>query len=571
MSKVNDYRECKSALPAENLAWRLYGAGLESFGDNGEPSRLSLPEYGPEELLSRVDAVGLCFSDIKLINQGSTHPRVHGRDLVKTPAIPGHEVSITIVGVGETLKDKFKVGERYVVQADVYYKGINRAYGYWLPGGMQQYGVLGEEILRGDEGCYLIPIQDGTGYAEAALAEPWACVVASYRIKPRRTMKEGGTALFVGPAKGSGYTLPAGPRPSKVIFAGVDNAIDRSQFGDAEIIEIGQINGSELTALSQERTGAEGFDDIIVLGRSEPELIEALDKHAAQGSVICYVGCEGTESSVTIDVGRVHYDAVLYVSGNDIAEAYGKSRDSEMLSGGTAWFIGAAGPMGQMHVERAVQMNDAPSKILATDVDTSRLEALRDRVAGMASEKGIEIEFMNPLEVGNDRVAEVAAAMTGGKGFDDVVVLAPVAGLIAQGSENLADGGLMNIFAGVPRGTMAKMDITSVCKRGTGWVGSSGSRPDDLEFTLRQAECGNLATNRSVAAIGGIDAVGDGVKAVKEAKFPGKTVIFPQIANLPLTAVPDLKNVLPSVAEKLEEGKFWTREAEEELLRAKLG
>jgi hypothetical protein len=48
--------------------------------------------------------------------------------------------------------------------------------------------------------------------------------------------------------------------------------------------------------------------------------------------------------------------------------------------------------------------------------------------------------------------------------------------------------------------------------------------------------------------------------------FPGKIVIFPQIRDLPLTPLPDLKHTLPSVFAKLKSGKEWTLEAEEELL-----
>ena len=45
---------------------------------------------------------------------------------------------------------------------------------------MSQYNLIGEEVLNGDEGCYLIPMAKETGYAQGALTEPWACVVASY-------------------------------------------------------------------------------------------------------------------------------------------------------------------------------------------------------------------------------------------------------------------------------------------------------------------------------------------------------------------------------------------------------
>ena len=571
MDKLSLYRAGRLVLPAENLAWQLYGAGLENFGRNGRPARLPMPGWGRDELLARVDAIGICFSDVKLIAQGSSHPRITGRDLGKGPVVPGHEVSLTIVGVGEDLKGRFAVGDRFVVQADVYYRGANLAFGYALAGGMQQYVVLGDEVLRGDEGCYLIPVRPETGYAEAALTEPWACVVASYRIHPRREMREDGVALFLGPAGRPRYALPRGSRPGKAILAGVGQSIDRAELAGSEIVEIGPVQGHELAALAQERTGERGFDDIIVLGRMEPELIEALDRHLARGGVLNVVGDEPAPGPVAIDVGRVHYDGVLYVGGGEIGQGYRESRDSELRAGGTAWFVGAGGPMGQMHVERAVQMQRGPARILATDVDDARLEALSDRVLPLAEQKGIEITFVNPAA--EERACSfraVSAELTGGRGFDDIVVLAPVPALIEQAARCLADGGLLNIFAGVPRGTIAEMDLSAV-QRGARFVGSSGSRPADLEFTLHEAETGDLATNRSVAAIGGIDAVGDGVRAVKEARFPGRIVIFPQIGDLPLLSAADLREALPGVYAKLDGGRFWTREAEQELLREALG
>ena len=79
-----------------------------------------------------------------------------------------------------------------------------------------------------------------------------------------------------------------------------------------------------------------------------------------------------------------------------------------------------------------------------------------------------------------------------------------------------------------------------------------------------------LSTNSSLAAIGGLNAFRDGLWAVKAGQFPGKTVIFPQIEDMPLMSLDDLKEAIPTVYGKLEDGKFWTKDAEEELLRLKL-
>jgi L-sorbose 1-phosphate reductase len=571
------YRTLDYKLPAKNLAWRMYESGVENFGKNSQADELPLPKPGPDEVLTRVDTIGICFSDVKLITQGSSHPRITGRDLVNDPVIPGHEVSLTVVEAGDNYKEKYKPGDRFIVQADVYYKGVNLAYGYALPGGMQQFSTVGEMVLNGDEGSYLIPVSSKTGYAEAALVEPWTCVVAAYRIHPRKSMLAGGSALIVGAQDGS-YTFDAdlvkGGAPAKVVLAGVSDSVKqsvRSLVSSSEIVEIGPLSAANVKAVSQERTGEKGFDDIIVLGTPDAELAEALGPVLGRNAVMAIAADKTIGRPIQVDVGRVHYDYIDYVGTKTgrVADAYSKSRDSEFKPGGTAWFIGAAGPMGQMHVQRAAMMKDGPKKMLCTDVDNGRLDYLKSSVKRSAEANGVELIFLNPMEAGDETLRRTIDEMTAGKGFNDIVVLAPVAALIAGSIEHLAEGGLLNIFAGVPRGTIATIDLSVTFMNGNRFVGSSGSRPADMVDTLKYTEEGELPTRNSLAAVGGIDAMKDGVLAVKAAKYPGKTVIFPQI-KMPLTAATDLKDVLPSVYEKLVDGKFWTQEAEDELLRLKL-
>jgi threonine dehydrogenase-like Zn-dependent dehydrogenase len=277
------------------------------------------------------------------------------------------------------------------------------------------------------------------------------------------------------------------------------------------------------------------------------------------------------ERPVQIDVGRVHYDYIDYVGTNTgkISDAYSNSRDSELAPNGSLWVIGAAGPMGQMHVHRAVRMANGPKKIYCTDADNARMEHLKAGIAETARANGVEVVYLNPKDAGLEAQEKAAMELTGGKGFDDIIMCAPVAALVASSIPYLADGGLLNIFAGIIKGTYAPIDLSVTYMKGNRFVGSSGSRPQDMVDTLAYTEAGELPTSSSLAAIGGIDAMADGVCAVKEMKFPGKTVIFPQI-RLPLTALPDLKTVAPNVYAKLKDGKFWTKEAEEELLQSKL-
>jgi hypothetical protein len=74
--KLAEYKRADAPLPAKNRIWPLYGAGFESLGQEGKPIEVQMPQPGPDELLVRHDACGLCFSDIKVIKQGQSHTRI---------------------------------------------------------------------------------------------------------------------------------------------------------------------------------------------------------------------------------------------------------------------------------------------------------------------------------------------------------------------------------------------------------------------------------------------------------------------------------------------------------------
>ncbi len=578
--KLETYRRAESPVIGPNRLWPLYGAGFDNLGVDGRPIEAPIPAYGPDELLVRHDACGLCFSDIKVINLGQNHPRIF-RDIQQEPVVLGHEVAITVVGVGERLADQYKVGDRFIVQAEIYKDGVNYAYGYMIQGGQSKYGVADQRILNGDHGNYLIPVQPGTGYAESALTEPWACVTAAYGLTYRTGLKPGGTAWFIGTpdAAGREYTLSAGfderSHPARLILMNVPGAFGSWLRERATSLGIQTFEVSETSKVSVP------VDDIILLG-ADPDLVEAASPHLAGFGVFAIIADRPMPRKVSVDVGRIHYNRWVYVGGKgpDIAAAYrGQPVRSALKPGGRAWFIGAAGPMGRMHVQRAIQVAGCPAIIVCTDVSDLRLNDLVESYAAEAAAKGIEFICLNPMnraayEAGMARFRPPPSLpplrQGEGGGFDDVVVLAPVPALIADGATWLAEAGVMNVFAGVARGTIAPLDLGDAYLRQTRVIGHSASSIDDLRFMLFQAETGTLSPNRSVAAIGSLDAARDGLKAVKDQIYPGKIVIYPHIKPLPLTALTDLKDVLPTVYARLKDGREWTNEAENELLRVML-
>ena len=145
------YRKVDGPLPSQNRLWPLYGAGLENLGADGQPIDVPMPQAGADELQVRHDACGLCFSDIKVIRLGEEHPRIY-RDMRTDPVTLGHEVSMTVAGVGENLRGEYSVGDRFVIQADIFVDGVGYAYGYEIQGALSLYGVLDGRVLDGDDG-----------------------------------------------------------------------------------------------------------------------------------------------------------------------------------------------------------------------------------------------------------------------------------------------------------------------------------------------------------------------------------------------------------------------------------
>lgn len=568
--KLTEYRRPKGT-PAKNRLWPLYGAGFENLGRNGQPIETDLPAYGPDEMLVRHDACGICFSDIKVINAGEQHPRIF-RDMKKEPVVLGHEVALTVVGVGENLRDRYRVGDRFTVQADIYYQGVNYAYGYMIQGGMSQYSVIDRRILQGDDGNYLIPVQPETGYAESALTEPWACVIATYQLVYRTGLKPDGNTWIIGTAQArDDYFFSEGfdetHHPARLALTRVPDAFagklrERGAQCGVEVFDLAP------GALYDPAVDLAPFDDIIILG-ADPEVIELASPRLADYGLVALIATTPLPRPVQVDIGRIHYNRWTYVggAGPDIARAYADHPvRSALRPGGKTWFLGAGGPMGQMHTQRAIQLAEPPATILCTARTSHRLEALQEAVEAEARRRGIN--FVCASLEAQDYQARLAEAA--GDGFDDIIVLAPSTEAIVEAAAYLAPGGVMNVFAGLKRGAMVALDLSPVYQKNVRFIGHTASTIEDLRQMLHQTEAGQLSPNRSVKAIGSLEAAYQGLQAVRDAEFPGKVVIFPQIKNFPLTSLADLKEKLPTVYAKLKDGQEWTVEAEQEFLRLML-
>ena len=568
--KYKKYRTANYQLPQKSFAWNLYGAGMENMGKEGKPEPFAIPEPNDDQLLVRIDSVGVCYSDVKILKQGGSHPKLYKRNLSVDPTRLGHEVSLTIIKVGKNLAKEYEPGQRLAVQPDIYQNGMSTAYGYTIPGGLVQYHCIGKEVLETDAGACLLPVDDGMGYAESALLEPWGCVAAAYTQRRRLDPKPGGTMWIIGQSDdATEFAFSKGlDAPATLVLTDVPTSIKTLVAAtQAKIIEKNDLSVDHYEALSRDLT-EKGFDDIVMLNPTSANVVGQVASFIARRGTLNLVGAKPLDGLVQVDFGRLHYDYIAFVgnNGTDIAASYGEARNRcELRVGGVAVFIGAGGPMGQMHVQRALELPDGPKLIIATEISDERLQTLNDMFAPLAEKHHRTILFFNP-NTAKESFHDFVMQATNGQGADDVVVSVPVAKLMEEGDTVMKPDGMLVFFAGVPNGTMGNVNLSNVYLSNAQYTGTSGLTIHDQASVMERRMAGTLSPGRSVAAIGGMETAADAIQSVMDSRYPGKVVIFPQIHNLPLTSLKELPNRMPEVAAKLGEDMMWTNEAEEALI-----
>ena len=245
--------------------------------------------------------------------------------------------------------------------------------------------------------------------------------------------------------------------------------------------------------------------------------------------------------------------------------------EMEIVDGGKMAILAGVGPMGLAAINYVLRREDRkPSLMVVTDIDQKRL----DRAASLytvdfAKERGIDLKYVNTAEM-NDPSAGLKA-LTGGDGYNDVFVFAPVTPVLEQGDSILGFDGCLNFFAG-PSDTefSAKLNFYNVHYAYTHIVGTSGGNMDDMKEALEVMTNG-LDPAGLVTHIGGLNAVPE--TTLNLPNIPGGKKLIYTHTDLPLTAIADFgdKGKDSPLFAKLHElceknDGLWNVEAEEYLL-----
>jgi len=262
-----------------------------------------VPKPGPEDVLIRVRAVGLCGSD--------THYFAGHRDhepQTVYPFVLGHEFAGEVAAVGKGVRgvaEGARVGcapERPCGKCEWCKKGetnvcpnVRFAGSGGVEGCLAEYYVVHQSQVH--------PLPDGLGFAEATLAEPLAIGLhmVDNLIRPR-----GGESYAV---------IGAGPIGLVTVFAAKRAGAGRILVADkqAERLRAAQRFGADETCLVPQNdftefvkkaTGGRGVD-VVVEAAGEVEAIEqALHLCAIHGQVLIEGIPPASHAPINVDVGR---------------------------------------------------------------------------------------------------------------------------------------------------------------------------------------------------------------------------------------------------------------------------
>lgn len=208
-----------------------------------------------------------------------------------------------------------------------------------------------------------------------------------------------------------------------------------------------------------------------------------------------------------------------------------------IVEGGKTAILAGVGPMGLGAIDYAIHCDRKPGLLVVTDIDEARLaRAASIYSVEEARKNGVELVYVNTGKM-EDAAAELLK-LTGGTGFDDVFVLAPVRPVVELGDRILAHDGCLDFFAGPSDPAFsATFNFYNVHYGATHVVGTSGGNTDDMKESLALMSSLRINPASMITHVGGLNCV-----AATTLNLPhipgGKKLIYTNV-EMELTAIAD--------------------------------
>lgn len=311
----------------------MYTTALRLYGKNDlRLEKFPLPELKDDEILAKVIADSICFSTWKEVNQGEHHKKVPN-DIAAHPIIVGHEFCGEIIEVGKNYQDKFKPGQKYVIQANLQLPSL-ACPGYSFPyiGGEATYAIIPKEVLT--QHCLLT--YSGNTYFEGALIEPLSCIIGAFNANyhliegtynHKMGIKPQGNLIILGGMGPMGmlaidYALHGPINPKRIIVTGrTQSKIDYCQKHypsepQCEVIYVNVSLFNDLDAQKQylmDLVNHEGYDDVFVFAPEKSLVTLGSGILATDGCFNFFAGPQDNQFEASINFYDIHYAFTHYV------------------------------------------------------------------------------------------------------------------------------------------------------------------------------------------------------------------------------------------------------------------
>ncbi len=290
------------------------------------------PTINQDEMLLKMERAAICGTDIRILEGKKTKD-------VRYPSIIGHEMSGTIVEVGENVEG-FKVGDRVAV-ANVIPCGccpmcrrgmenvcMNRkAIGYEFDGGFAEYVRLPEIAIKSGN---IVKIPEHVSFAEGAIIEPLSCCLRGQR---NVNLKFNDNVLIVGAGPiGLMHVLLAKAAGARRVIVSELNAYRRQKALDCGADIVLDPNTDDLAAVVAQETGGIGMD-IIIMAIGVPALVTPTLKLARKGGAVSLFAGFAKGVMADLDPNVIHYNE-LKVTGSSAYKRQDYLDASEMVING---------------------------------------------------------------------------------------------------------------------------------------------------------------------------------------------------------------------------------------------
>ncbi len=277
---------------------------------------LPRPAIGPDEVLLRVEASGICGSDV-----------LEWYRIRNAPLVLGHEVAGTVEAVGTDVR-RFKPGDRIVAAHHV---PCNTCH-YCLtghhtacdtlrttnfdPGGFAEFVRL--PGINVDRGTFLIP--EALSFEEATFHEPLGCIIRAHR----NSFIHPGQGLAV---LGSGISGLLYIHFSRHAGAGKILAVDPVPYRRAAALRLGAdaalAPDEDIRSCLRELNRGRLADQVIVCTGAESAQVAALE-HVERGGTVVFFAIPAVEVKVPVSI-----NSFLFRNDITLTTSYGSApRDS---------------------------------------------------------------------------------------------------------------------------------------------------------------------------------------------------------------------------------------------------